>query len=160
MHMVGGASAKEHLAALAARGVWDCVWPEIEQLVAATRDVLASHLRDAVLAVRRLDGDGDREIGELVIGRARLRVECPLRCAPPGPEETALGELFGASTPLARIFVLRDGGSGPAVLESMLVADPARGLWITTEPELGPASLRDLGTLETFFWSLITDQRG
>ena len=162
MHMVGGASTEQHLAALAARGVWDSVWSEIEQLVAATREAFASHLRDTVLAVRRLDGDGDREIGELVIGHTHLRVECPLDCTPPGPEETALGDLFGATTPLARIFVLawRDGGSGPAVLESMLVADPARGLWISTDPELGPASLRDLGSLETFFWSLITDRRG
>jgi hypothetical protein len=40
----------------------------------------------------------------------------------------------------------------------MLAADPATGTWICTEPELGPASLRDLGTLEAFFWSLIADR--
>jgi hypothetical protein len=40
----------------------------------------------------------------------------------------------------------------------MLVADPATSTWISTEPELGPASLRDLGTLEAFFWSLIADR--
>lgn len=151
---------RAHFAALAARGVWDSVWSEIEQLVAATRDALASHLRDTALAARRLDGHGDREVGELVIGHTRLRVECPLDCTPPSPEETAFGDVFGTTTPLARIFVLRELKSGAAALESVLVADPAKGLWITTEPELGPASLRDLGSLETFFWSLIVDRRG
>jgi hypothetical protein len=159
MPTVGNANAEQHLAALAARGVWDAVWPKFEQLIVATRDTLASHFRDTVLAARRLEGDGDREIGELMIGRWHLRVECPLRCTPPTSEETELGELFGATTPLARILVLRDGGTGSAVLESMLVADPARAVWITTEPALGPASLRDLGSLETFFWSLISDRR-
>jgi hypothetical protein len=147
-------------ATLAARAVWNSIWPGIEELVLAVRGALASHLRDTVLAVRRLDGDGDREVAELVIGRSRLRIECPLDCAPPSPDETVLGDVFGATTPLARIFVLREEENGRAALESMLVADPARGLWIATEPELGPASLRDLGSLETFFWSLIKDRRG
>jgi hypothetical protein len=159
MPVVGGANAERHLAALAARGVWDVVWPEFEQLIVATRSALASHFRDTVLAARRLDGDGEREIGELVIGRSHLRVECPLRYSPPTREEPELREVFGATTPLIRIFVMRDEESGFAVLESALVADPARGIWITTEPALGPASLGDLGSLETFFWSLISDRR-
>jgi hypothetical protein len=156
MPRLGATNAEQHLAA---RGVWDAVWPTFEQLIVATRDALASHFRYTILAARRLEGDGDREIGELMIGRSHLRVECPLRCTPPTPEETELGELFGATTPLARILVLRDGDTGPPVLESMLVADPARSVWITTEPALGPASLRDLASLETFFWSLIADRR-
>jgi len=159
MPMVGAADAERHLAALVARRVWDAVWPEFEQLIVATRSALASHFRDTVLAARRLEGDGDREIGELVIGRSHLRVECPLRCTPPTPEETELSEFFGATTPLIRIFVLRGEETGFGVLESTLVADPARGIWITTEPALGPASLGDLGSLETFFWSLISDRR-
>jgi hypothetical protein len=159
MRMVGDENADQHLAALAARGVWDAVWPEFEQLIVATRYALASHFRDTVLAARRLEGDGEREIGELLIGRSHLRVECPLRFSPPTREETELGELFGASTPLVRIFVRRAGETGSAVVESTLVADPARGVWISTEPALGPASLRDLGSLETFFWSLISDRR-
>src|SRR6266542_854688 len=159
MPMVGAADAERHLAALVARRVWDTVWPEFEQLIVATRSALASHFRDTVLAARRLEGDGDREIGELVIGRSHLRVDCPLRCTPPTPEETELREFFGATTPLIRIFVLRGEETGFGVLESTLVADPARGIWITTEPALGPASLGDLGSLETFFWSLISDRR-
>jgi hypothetical protein len=158
MPMVGGENAERHHAALVARGVWEAIWPEFEQLIVATRSALASHFRDTVLAARRLEGDGEREIGELLIGRSHLRVECPLRCTPPTPEETELGELFGASTPLIRIFVLRSEETG-SVLESTLVADPARGVWISTEPALGPASLRDLDSLETFFWSLISDRR-
>jgi hypothetical protein len=160
MPIVGGADAERQLAALAARGVWDVVWPEFEQLIVATRSALASHLRDTVLAARRLEGDGEREIGELVIGRSHLRVECPLRYSPPTPEEPELRELFGATTPLIRIFVMRGEETGFAVRESALVADPARGIWITTDPALGPASLGDLDSLETFFWSLISDRRG
>ncbi len=159
MPVVGGANAERRLAALAARGVWDVVWPEFVQLIVATRSALASHFRDTVLAARRLEGDADREIGELVIGRSHLRVECPLRYSPPTPEEPELRELFGETTPLIRIFVLRGEETGLAVLESALVADPARGIWITTEPALGPASLGDLASLEPFFWSLISDRR-
>jgi hypothetical protein len=158
--VAGGANTERHVAALAARGVWDVVWPEFEQLIAATRSALASHFRDTVLAARRLKGDGDREIGELVIGRSHLRVECPLRYWPPTPEEPELRDLFGDTTPLVRILVRRSGKADFAVLESALVADPARGVWVTTAPALGPASLGDRGSLETFFWSLISDRRG
>jgi hypothetical protein len=159
MHPDGRTGIEPGFAALAARGVWESVWSEIEQLVAATRAALASHLRDGVLTARRLNGESSREVAELVIGRTRLRIECPLECAPPSEQEGALGDVFGRTTPLARIFVLRDGVKGPAALESMLVADPARGLWISTQPELGPVPLRDLGALETFFWSLVMDRR-
>jgi hypothetical protein len=149
----------EHLTALAALGVWEVVWAGIELLVAEMRERLGSQLRDGMLSVRRLPSNGEREAGELTIGRTRLRLECPLRCAPAGGSELPLHEAFGAATPLARILVLRAPAPGePPRLESMLVADPATATWISTEPELGPASLRDLGTLEIFFWSLIADR--
>lgn len=154
-----GVEDDEHQRPSSARGVWEAVWPALEDLVGEARSALASHLRDAILFARRLAGSEGCEAGELVIGRTLLRVECPLRCRPPATEERALRDLFGADTPLARILVLRDRGVDPPLLESMLVADPARGVWISTEPELGPALLRDIGTLETFFWSLIADRR-
>jgi hypothetical protein len=128
-------------------------------VVGEARNALASHFRDAILLARPLPPSETCEAGELVIGRTLLRLECPLRCRPPGTAETALRELFGADTPLARILVLRKRGAAPPLLESMLIADPARGVWISTEPELGPAQLGDLGTLETFFWTLIADRR-
>jgi hypothetical protein len=156
MNMAG--NENEGFNAIAALGVWELVWAGIELLIVETRELLGSHLRDGALSIRRLPSDGQREAGELTIGRTRLRLECPLRCAPAGEDEQSLQEAFGTARPLARIFVLRRAPSAPPRLESMLVADPATGTWISTEPELGPASLRDLGTLEAFFWSLIADR--
>jgi hypothetical protein len=156
MNMVG--NHNESYTAIAALGVWELIWAGIELLVVETRERLSSHLRDGALSVRRLPSDGEREAGELTIGRTRLLLECPLRCAPPGEGEQSLREAFGPATPLARIFVLRASSGTPPRLDSMLVADPATATWICTEPELGPASLRDLGALEIFFWSLIADR--
>ncbi|HUE38472.1 MAG TPA: hypothetical protein VMR29_03155 [Candidatus Binatia bacterium] len=156
MNMATGEN--DSFAAIAALAVWELVWAGIELLVVETRERLGNHLREQTLAAQRLPSDGEREAGELTIGRTRLRLELPLRCTPPGDDERYLQDTFGADTPLARIFVLRAATDTPARLEALLVADPVAGTWICTEPALGPASLRDLATLEIFFWSLIADR--
>lgn len=145
-------------ASLGAHSVWVSVWREIERLVTETCAVLGSHLRESALSVRRVHGGRDREAGELTIGRSHLRFECPLRCLPPTAEESALIDVFGARTPLARIFIQRQSGALPPHLVSMLVADPVTGLWIATVPPIGPATLRDPYALEEFFWSLVADR--
>ena len=147
----------EAFGTIAALGVWELVWAGLELLVVETRDVLGSHLRERPITLRRLPSDGRREAAELTIARTRLRLECPLRCAPPAAEERFFAETLGV-TPLARIFVLRAGGRRPPRLDSVLAADPASGSWACVDPELGPAPLRDLRTLEIFFWSLIADR--
>jgi hypothetical protein len=143
---------------IAALRVWESVWAGIERLVIEARETLGSHLRDGALDARRLPGDGEREIGELVIGRTRLRLECTLDCGPAEPHEPLLHDVFGPTAPLARVQVLRETPSGAAVLDSMLAADPASGLWVSTNVDLPPAHLEDLPSFEIFFWSLVTDR--
>src|SRR5690242_12640296 len=77
----------EAFGTIAALGVWELVWAGLELLVVEMRDVLGSHLRERPIALRRLPSDGRREAAELRIGRTRLRLECPLRCAGAAPEE-------------------------------------------------------------------------
>jgi hypothetical protein len=147
------------LATIAALGVWELVWAGLELLIVETRELLGNHLRERPITTRRFASDGWRQAGELTVGRTRLRLECPLHCAAAAAEEPFLREAFGPVVPLARIFVLRTERDGrPPRLESVLGADPLRGTWACTEPELGPASLRDLRALEMFFWSLIVDR--
>jgi hypothetical protein len=143
---------------LAALRVWQSVWAGIERLVSEAREALGSHLREGALDARRLTGDPEREIGELIIGRTRLRVECMLECAPTSPAEAVLYDVFGSDKPLVRIRVLREAANGSSVLESLLAVEPASGLWIATELDLGPAHLDDLASFEAFFWTLITDR--
>jgi hypothetical protein len=144
---------------LAACNVWDVVWTSIERFVRETREVLARHLREGEIAARRLDGDAAWEHAELVVGRTRLRLECLRRCSPATASEPLAAAVFGARDALARIFVYRVADHDVRRAQSMLVASPARGLWITTDPELGPASLQDREALEPFFWSLVVDHR-
>ena len=148
----------EEATSLAALGVWQLVWSELERLVAETREMLGSHLRHAEIAARRLAGDGEREVGELVIGRTRLQIECPLACWPARREEPLFRDAFGADAPLVRIFVHRLRSAGPPRLAFLFAADPSTGVWVSTDPDLGPALLNDLGSLERFFWSVIADQ--
>jgi len=141
---------------IAALRVWELVWAGIERLVTEARETLGSHLREGTLDARRLGGDGHREIGELVIGRTRLRLECTLDCRMATPQEPFLDDVFGPTAPLVRVLVLRETEGG-AVLDSMLAADPASGIWVSTNVDLPPAQLEDLPSFEIFFWSLITD---
>ena len=83
---------------------------------------------------------------------------CPLLVRKAGARETLLHEVFGADAPLVRIFVYRDLERSPPRLESMLAAEPASGRWVATEPETGPASLRDEEALSCFLWSLLADR--
>lgn len=146
------------MVSFAARNVWDVVWANFAKLAREMNEVLACHLRDGEIAANRLDGDPLWERAELVVGRTRLLLECLRRCTPATTAETAAAAVFGTRDALARIFIYRALDSNVRRPKSMLVASPARGLWITTDPELGPAPLEDLGTLERFFWSLIVDQ--
>ncbi|MGH7898798.1 MAG: hypothetical protein ACREQQ_12650 [Candidatus Binatia bacterium] len=149
----------EAATAVAALGVWTRVWTEIERLVAETRELLAGHLRYGELAARRLPGDRGHEAGELVIGRSSLRIDCPLDCWPARREEPLLADVFGADVPLARIFVHRLLAGERPRLESVLAADPVRGLWISTDSDLGLAPLADFARLEKFFWAFLADCR-
>lgn len=139
-------------------GVWRSIWSGLAELVAETRDALASHLRHPLLEAELSPTQSGRYSGELVIGRSRLRFECPRRCPPPAIQEVSLAEVFGERTPLVRIFVFRLVDGAPARLESLLAADPATRLWIASDPALGPASLDDRPTLEAFFWSVLADR--
>jgi hypothetical protein len=142
----------------AATTVWQSVWVGLEELVRDTRDMLGNHLRDAILETSHLSDDGGRQAGELRIGRTRLRLECSPRCVPASREERLLLETFGPEAALVRIFVYRELDGGGRRLESMLVASLAAGMWISTEPELGPAPITDRESLERFFWSLLVDR--
>jgi hypothetical protein len=143
----------------AATTVWQSVWVGLEELVRSAREALGNHLRDATLETKRLGHDGDWRAGELRIGRTCLRLECSPRCAPASREEGSLLEAFGPDAALARIFVYRELEGGGRRLESMLVASPASGVWISTDPELGPAPITDRDSLDRFFWSLLVDRR-
>ena len=142
----------------AAIAVWESVWGTIEHFIAEVRAVLGSHLRDGGIAAFRLPRGGPRQVGALTIGRTRLRFECPLDGCPAAASEPALREVFGAHATLVRILVFRDSSSAPPRLESMLIAEPSSGRWIATEPEMGPASLRDVEALDRFLWSLLADR--
>ncbi len=148
----------EGATSLAALGVWQRVWDELERLVVETREMLGSHLRYTDIASRRVAAAGDREVGELLIGRTRWQIECPLECWPARREEPLLGEVFGPDAPLARFFVCRWPEGGTPRLEFILAADPASGVWTSTDPDFGPASLGDLGGLERLFWSVVADR--
>jgi hypothetical protein len=93
-----------------------------------------------------------------VIGRSSLQIECPLDCWPARREESLLRDVFGPDVPLARIFVHRLQKGAPPRLEFVLAADPARGLWMSTESDLGLAPLSDVGCLEKFFWGILADR--
>jgi hypothetical protein len=144
--------------AAAAIVVWDRVWGVIDRFTGDVRAVLGSHLRDGTIGAIRLAGDGRRRAGALTIGRTQLRLECPLLVGKAGARETLLHEVFGADALLVRIFVYRDLERSPPRLESMLAAEPASGRWVATEPEMGPASLRDEEALSCFLWSLLADR--
>jgi hypothetical protein len=156
MHGLG----KEHGPSVAAAAivVWDRVWGVIDRFTGDVRAVLGSHLRAGSIGAIRLAGDGRRRAGALTIGRTQLRLECPLLVRKAGARETLLHEVFGADAPLVRIFVYRDLERSPPRLESMLAAEPASGRWVATEPETGPASLRDEEALSCFLWSLLADR--
>ncbi|MBI2962443.1 MAG: hypothetical protein HYY35_01705 [Deltaproteobacteria bacterium] len=141
-----------------ADGVWRSIWSGLEDLVAETRDALGSHLRHPLLATELRPAQRERRGGELLLGRSRLRFECPRRCAPPTGREVLLADIFGERTPLVRIFVFRLAGGASMRLESLLAVDPATRRWIATEPALGPASLDDRAILEAFFWSVLADR--
>src|SRR5207248_6496260 len=70
MNMAG--NENEGFNPIAALGVWELVWAGIELLIVETRELLGSHLREEALSIRRLPSDGEREAGELTIGRTRL----------------------------------------------------------------------------------------
>jgi hypothetical protein len=138
------------------RRAWQHFWGEICRLVDDTRESLGSHLGDTGLDARSLSPDDRGAAGELVVGRTRFLLQCPYVCPPAGPHERSLAEALGADKPLARIFVYRSHGDDVLRLGSLLAADPACGLWVSTEPALGPAHLGDTLTFEKFFWSLLT----
>jgi hypothetical protein len=142
----------------AATAVWDCVWGVVDRFTADVRAVLGSHLRDGGVAAARYRSEGRCRVGAITVGRTRLRLECPLDPYRAGAREASLREVFGAEAALVRIFVFRDSHPAPARLESMLVAEPSSGRWIATEPEMGPASLRDVEALSCFLWSLLADR--
>lgn len=141
-----------------ADGVWRSIWSGLEELVAETRDALGGHLRDTLLATELRPPQREHCSGELLVGRSRLRFECPRRCAPPTGREVWLADIFGERTPLVRVFVFRLTGGASMRLESLLAVDPASRRWIATEPALGPASLDDRAILEAFFWSVLADR--
>jgi len=142
----------------AAATVWQSVWIGLEELVRGVREALGNHLRGATLETKRLGHDGGWRAGELRIGRTCLRLECSPRCTPASCEEASLVEAFGPDALLARIFVYRELAGGGLRLESMLVASLASGVWISTEPELGPAPITDRDSLDRFFWTLLVDR--
>lgn len=142
-----------------ADSVWRTIWSGLEDLVTETRDALGSHLRDPLLAAEQWPAQSEHRGGELLLGRSRLRFECPRRSSPPSRREVALAEVFGERTPLVRIFVFRRADGGTTRLESLLAADPATRRWVATDPALGPASLDDRAILEAFFWSVLADRR-
>jgi len=152
--------AKEHGAAVAATAivVWDRVWGVIDRFTSDVRAVLGSHLRESSIAAVRLRCDGRRRAGALIIGRTRLRLECPLHLRQVNAREALLQEVFGADARIVRIFVFRDLEPAPPRFESMLAAEPASGRWVATEPETGPASLADDEALSCFLWSLLADR--
>jgi len=153
-------NGKEHGPAVAAAAivVWDRVWGIIDRFTNDVRAVLGSHLREGSIGAVRLRCDERRRAGVLFVGRTRLRLECPLRLRQAGAREALLHEVFGAEARIVRIFVLRDLESATPRLESMLAAEPASGRWVTTEPEMGPASLGDDEALSCFLWSLLADR--
>ena len=144
----------------AASDVWRTFWRALDAFVGDFRGFLGSHLRDPSIELRAIDVDRGSQRGVLSIGSTELHLDCPRRCLPPSKAEVAIARAFGVVRPLARIFVLRRlryAAQGWQV-ESTLIADPASRIWIATAPELGPASLDDLESLERFFWYLVIDR--
>jgi len=148
----------ERFATIGALDVWESVWGAIERFAVEAADALERHLREGVVAARRLPADAESATGEVVIGRTRLLVHCALRCAPADLGEAGLREIFGDDTPLARIHVVREARGAAPRVEAELVADPRTRLWIAGESVTGPARLGDADALETFLWGLIADR--
>ena len=144
----------------AAGDVWRTVWSALDDFVVDLRTLLGSHLRSGAIELRAIEEDRGSQRGVLSIGTTQLHFDCPRRCVPPSKAEIAVARAFGVVRPLARIFVLRkvDDGTRGWHVESTLIADPASRVWIATEPELGPASLGDVASLERFFWYLLIDR--
>ncbi len=142
----------------AAIAVWECVWGVVDRFTTDVRAVLSSHLRYGGVGAVCLRSEGPCRVGAITVGRTRLRLECPLDVRKAGACETSLREVFGPEAALVRILVFRDSCPAPSRLESMLVAEPSSGRWISTEPEMGPASLRDVEALSSFLWSLLADR--
>jgi hypothetical protein len=141
--------------------VWRDVWSCLEIFVADFRELCGSHLRDAPLDLRLLSDSASSHRGLLSVGATELVLDCPRRSHPPSRAEVAIARAFGVVRPLVRIFVLRKLAytSYGWQVESTLIADPVSRTWIATEPELGPASLTDLASLEPFFWYLVVDRQ-
>ncbi len=139
-------------------GVWNHVWAEISRLVNEMREALGSHLRDSGLSLHRLSGNPRGGSGEIVIGRTKLLLECPFLSFPPGPDERGLAEVFGSATSLVRVFIYRRDLGGVPHLESLLAADLASGIWVSTDPELGPVPFADRIAFEKFFWGFAIDR--
>ena len=135
--------------------IWNLFRTETSRLVDELGDVLGRHLRDRPLELRQVSRPAAREVTELRVGHTILRLECSPACVAPDRDEARLAEIFGATTPLARIHVYRDAAS--PTLYSWLAADPVTGRWASGHPDLGPATLADSAELENYFWSLLTD---
>ena len=144
----------------AAGDVWRTVWSALDDFVTDLRGLLGSHLRSGAIELRATPEERGSQRGVLSIGSTHLHLDCPRRCVPPSKAEVAIARAFGAVRPLARVFVLRKiaADAGGWHVESTLIADPASRVWIATEPELGPAPLGDVASLERFFWYLVLDK--
>jgi hypothetical protein len=138
--------------------IWWTVWRALESFVAEARRLLGAHLRHDGVSLRALDDGAGSLRGRLSIGSTRLVLECPRRCAPASPLEAPAASALGIARPLARVAVRRDVAPSIGPIESMLFADPRSRLWISTDPELGPAPLADAAALDAFFWSLLVDR--
>lgn len=134
--------------------VWERFCAEIARLVAEAGDALAAHLREVPFELRAVAAESDRRAADVLLGRAQLRLECPVASLPPGPHETTLASAFGADTPLVRILVRRDTASG-ATPHSWIACDPASNLWLSADGDLGLAHLDDRVAVERFFWGLL-----
>jgi hypothetical protein len=141
--------------------IWRDVWSGLEIFVADFRELCGSHLRDMPLDLRLLSDGRSSHRGLLSVGSTELVLDCPRRAHPPSRAEVTIARAFGAVRPLVRIFVLRKlaYASYGWQVEATLVADPVSRTWIATEPELGPASLADFASLQSFFWYLVIDRR-
>ena len=137
---------------------WSFFWEETSRLVEEACEILGRQLREAPLSLRNVSRDPCHGAGELRIGHTVLRVESPFVCLKPGPREARLAEIFG-QTPLARVFVYRQDRSMRPRLLAWIAADPARGEWACSEPDLGSVRMGDRAALETFLWGLLTDAR-
>ena len=136
---------------------WSFFWEEASRLIEEASEVLGRHLREGPLSLRNLSREPWHGAAELRVGRTVLRVESPFVCLRPGPRETRLAELFGKTTPLARVFVYRETRSLEPRLLAWIAADPVRGEWTSSQPDLGPVRMTDAAAFESFLWSLLID---